>query len=283
MQVGEVLDLRHRQQAGQPRAEREAEDGLLVEQRVEHPARRRTRPSRPRVTPYTPPLRATSSPKTSMPGRAARASVERRVDRLGQGQRPGRPRAAGRRTRGRRGRRLARPQAAPAATCVRAARRERRHHLRGAWPAGARRRPRAATRRAPGPATASYRASTSSGGEQRRPLTSSRAVPSSGSAARSAAISAGRRYPVSTSEPACPPKPHHAQVQERGRAPVAGPRPPRPARCRRRRPGRRRRRGSSRCPARPGRRRPTQPGGVRTLMPSPLSSHTISSGSGRCW
>ena len=27
----------------------------------------------------------------------------------------------------------------------------------------------------------------------------------------------------------------------------------------------------------------TQPGGVRTLMPSPLSSHTISSGSGRRW
>ena len=27
----------------------------------------------------------------------------------------------------------------------------------------------------------------------------------------------------------------------------------------------------------------TQPGGVRTLMPSPLSSNTISSGSGRRW
>ena len=29
----------------------------------------------PRVTPYTPPLRATSSPNTSSPGRAARASA----------------------------------------------------------------------------------------------------------------------------------------------------------------------------------------------------------------
>ena len=50
MQVGEVLDLRHRQQAGQPGTQREAEDGLLVEQRVEDPAGP-NRAARPRVTP----------------------------------------------------------------------------------------------------------------------------------------------------------------------------------------------------------------------------------------
>ncbi len=38
MQVGQVLDLRHRQQAGQPGAESHAEDRLLVKQRVEDPA-----------------------------------------------------------------------------------------------------------------------------------------------------------------------------------------------------------------------------------------------------
>ena len=37
VEVGEVLDLRDRHEAGQRRAERRAEDGLLVEQGVEHP------------------------------------------------------------------------------------------------------------------------------------------------------------------------------------------------------------------------------------------------------
>ncbi len=35
MQIGQVLDLRERVQAQRGRAERQAEDGLLVEQRVE--------------------------------------------------------------------------------------------------------------------------------------------------------------------------------------------------------------------------------------------------------
>ena len=39
VQVGEVLDLGHRQQPAHAEAEREAEDRLLVEQRVEHPRR----------------------------------------------------------------------------------------------------------------------------------------------------------------------------------------------------------------------------------------------------
>jgi len=47
------------------------------------------RSASPRVTPYTPPLRATSSPNTSMPGQAASASAQRRVDRLGQGEAAG--------------------------------------------------------------------------------------------------------------------------------------------------------------------------------------------------
>ena len=38
MQVGEVLDLRDGQQPGQPGAEGQAEDRLLVEQGVEDPA-----------------------------------------------------------------------------------------------------------------------------------------------------------------------------------------------------------------------------------------------------
>ena len=42
VQVGEVLDLRDRQQPGDPGAERDPEDRLLVEQRVEHAAPRRT-------------------------------------------------------------------------------------------------------------------------------------------------------------------------------------------------------------------------------------------------
>ena len=36
-------------------------------------------------------------------------------------------------------------------------------------------------------------------------------------------------------------------------------------------------------PGRPDSAARTQPGGVRTLMPSPLSSHTSSNGSGRPW
>src|SRR5260370_38294249 len=35
VQVGQILDLRYRQQAGKARAEREPDDGLLVEQGVE--------------------------------------------------------------------------------------------------------------------------------------------------------------------------------------------------------------------------------------------------------
>ena len=42
MQVGEVLDLGYGKQPGHPGAERQPEDGLFVEQRVENP--RRTRP-----------------------------------------------------------------------------------------------------------------------------------------------------------------------------------------------------------------------------------------------
>ena len=36
-------------------------------------------------------------------------------------------------------------------------------------------------------------------------------------------------------------------------------------------------------PVRPDAAAATQPGGVRTLMPMPLSSHTISSGTGSRW
>ena len=68
VQVGEVLDFRDGQQAGHPGAEGQPEDGLLVEQRVEYPRRTRLVDSSPRVTPYTPPLRATSSPKISASG-----------------------------------------------------------------------------------------------------------------------------------------------------------------------------------------------------------------------
>src|SRR6185437_4083062 len=38
VQIRQVLYLGHRQQAGQPGAQAEADDGLLVEQRVEYPA-----------------------------------------------------------------------------------------------------------------------------------------------------------------------------------------------------------------------------------------------------
>ncbi len=38
MQVGQVLDLRHRKQAGDPGAESQSEDRLLIEQSVEDPA-----------------------------------------------------------------------------------------------------------------------------------------------------------------------------------------------------------------------------------------------------
>ena len=64
VQVGEVLDLGDRHEPGHPGAERQAEDRLLVEQRVEHPPAPALRCS-PRVTPYTPPLAPTSSPNTS--------------------------------------------------------------------------------------------------------------------------------------------------------------------------------------------------------------------------
>ena len=51
VQVGEVLDLRHRQRSPlSAGAEREPEDRLLVEQRVED-ARRAEAPRSPRVTP----------------------------------------------------------------------------------------------------------------------------------------------------------------------------------------------------------------------------------------
>ncbi len=39
VQVGEVLNLRHRQHARQAGAQRQPEDGLLVKERVEHPSR----------------------------------------------------------------------------------------------------------------------------------------------------------------------------------------------------------------------------------------------------
>src|SRR5215213_4190937 len=38
VQVGQVLDLGNRKQAGDAATERDAEDGLLVEKRVEHPS-----------------------------------------------------------------------------------------------------------------------------------------------------------------------------------------------------------------------------------------------------
>ena len=126
VQVGEVLDLRDRQQPADAETEAEAEDRLLVEQGVEH-ARRAEALRRPRVRPYTPPLRPTSSPNTSSL-RAGRQRVgERGVDALRERQRAGvlgqplpcaasGPRGgAGRRSR----------------SC-RPARRERRHHLLGA-------------------------------------------------------------------------------------------------------------------------------------------------------
>ena len=194
------------------------------------------RSSRPRVTPYTPPLRATSSPNTSMPGRAARASASAALTDWARVSGPPAPRAAARQRRpacgpGRpRGRRPAqtwsgRCGASGAITCAAVASRGAPGHLGGAaehpWPGTPR------TGRAP------------RRGEHARPLTSSRAVPSSGSRGQVGG-DLGRRCGsrVSTSEPAWPPKPDHAQVQERGGAPVADPGRRRPAPCRRPRPGR---------------------------------------------
>jgi hypothetical protein len=63
VEVGEVLDLGERQQAHVRRALGEAEDGLLVEQRVEHAPGRNVFRDRGHVIDAA--LRATSSPKTS--------------------------------------------------------------------------------------------------------------------------------------------------------------------------------------------------------------------------
>jgi hypothetical protein len=144
--------------------------------------------SRPLVTPYTPPLRATSSPNTSMPGRAARASVSvalmacARV--IGPADSGSRPPNARRRA------------ASPAAVAAPAATASGRRGASGAitWAAlvsrgaPARFAARASTRAR----DASYRSSTSPGDSRPAPI-SSRAVPISGSPSRAAAISAGSR------------------------------------------------------------------------------------------
>ncbi len=87
VQVGEVLDLRDRQQPGQPRTEREPEDGLLVQHGVEHPARAEPG-QQPPGHPVDPAL-AGDVLAEHQHLRACRQRVgERGVDRLGQGQRP---------------------------------------------------------------------------------------------------------------------------------------------------------------------------------------------------
>ena len=107
------------------------------------PARRRTAPRSPRVTPYTPPLRATSSPNTSMSGPGGQRVGQRRVDRLGQGERRRPLRAAGRR---RPSSRVAvgGGQARAGPDLLRVVRRQGRHHLRRRWPAAGARPPRPA-------------------------------------------------------------------------------------------------------------------------------------------
>ena len=137
VQVGEVLDLRDRQQPADRRAEREAEDGSARRAACRTPGPRRAgaaaRGSRRRRRPCAP----TSSPNTSSPGCRAPASSERAVDALRQRQRPlllGQPAAedAGPFRVGRRAGGLPRD-------LVRTARRQRRHHLRRRSPAAGRR------------------------------------------------------------------------------------------------------------------------------------------------
>ena len=78
VEVGQVLDLGDREQAGHGRAECDAEDRLFVEQAVEH-SRRAGALLQTGVTPYTPPLAPTSSPNTSTSGRAASRSPRVRL------------------------------------------------------------------------------------------------------------------------------------------------------------------------------------------------------------
>ena len=85
VQVGEVLDLRDRQRPRQRRAERGAQDGLLVEQRVEDPAAAEplTQPAGHAVHPALDGDVLTEDQRV----RAVRQDVgEGRVDRLGQRQ-----------------------------------------------------------------------------------------------------------------------------------------------------------------------------------------------------
>ena len=235
------------------------------------------RSASPRVTPYTPPLRATSSPNTSMPGRAARASASAALIDWARVRPPAdsgsRPAKASSRRAGSAAR-PARPRPARGGAARGAPSPARR------WPGGGSRRPR---RRGRGSRPATPRSARSP-----RPGSARPPSPAAGPC-RPAGRRPGRRRPRPGPGSRFPrPSPRgrrNAPWPDAGTPGSAapGPRPRRPAPRRTRRPGPTRRRGSTRRPARTGAAAWTQPGGVRTLMPSPLSSMTISSGSGRCW
>ena len=97
VQVGEVLDLRHGQQAGHARAEAEAEDRLLVEERVEDPPGAEP----PRQSPgdaVHAALAAHVLAEGEQPGMGRERVRERPVDGVGEGERPavlGQPAAEG--------------------------------------------------------------------------------------------------------------------------------------------------------------------------------------------
>ena len=136
VQVGQVLDLRDRQQTGQPGAEAETEDRLLVEEGVEDPGRAEPA-GQAAGHAVDPALDADVLAEHDHPAVGVEQLGQRGVDRLGEGARADRDRR--------------RPQsAAPPsrATCSGCRGRERRHHL-GAGPqqpaAAPARRPRSST------------------------------------------------------------------------------------------------------------------------------------------
>ncbi len=123
--VRQVLDLGHRQQAGQAAAQGDAENGLLVEQGVEHPAG-----PEPPLQALGHAVHATLAPDVlaehAHAGVGLEQLAERVVDRLGQGQR-GNGVVLGRRA-----------ALGPLGHLVRVTRRQRGHHLgrAGQRPAG---------------------------------------------------------------------------------------------------------------------------------------------------
>ena len=87
VQVREVLDLRNRQQPGQPGAQRQSQDRLLVEQRVEHPGRAEPA-QQPAGHPVDPALARHVLAEHQHAGPGGHRVGERGIDRLGQGERP---------------------------------------------------------------------------------------------------------------------------------------------------------------------------------------------------